>query len=233
METRLLKMFCAVAESGSLATAAREAHLTPSAISHAIKSLETELGCRLFERAGKKLLLNQAGEQLLAQVGPPLGALEAAAEALKRLGKWGQTRLRIGAAASACQHILPGVIRELKKSNTQLELQIESGDMPEMVELVRANKVDLALGVAPDSLAGLEARSIFRDELMFVCAPSHPWAAGRPITADGLRTQPLILYQRHSFTARLVEQFFPRHDIEPSTVMEIASVEAVKELVML
>ncbi|MBI3850238.1 MAG: LysR family transcriptional regulator [Verrucomicrobia bacterium] len=233
METRLLKMFCAVAESGSLVTAARKAHLTPSAISHAIKSLETELGCRLFERAGKKMLLNQAGEQLLAQVSPPLAALEAAAEALKRLGKWGQTRLRIGAAASACQHILPGVIREIKKSNAQLELQIESGDMPEMVELVRANKVDLALGVAPDSLAGLEARSIFRDELMFVCAPSHPWAAGRPITAEGLRTQPLILYQRHSFTARLVEEFFRRLDIVPSTVMEIASIEAIKELVKL
>jgi DNA-binding transcriptional LysR family regulator len=68
---------------------------------------------------------------------------------------------------------------------------------------------------------------------MFVCAPSHSWAAGRPITGDGLRTQPLILYQRHSLTARLVEDYFRRLDIVPSTVMEIASIEAIKELVKL
>ena len=70
-------------------------------------------------------------------------SLVAAGESLKRLGKWGQTRLRIGAAASACRHIFPRVIRELKKSYAQWQLQIESGETPEMVELVRANKVDL------------------------------------------------------------------------------------------
>ena len=146
MDTRLLKMFCAVAQSGSLVAAAAKLHLTPSAISHSLKSLETELGCRLFERAGRKMLLNQAGEQLLAQVQAPLAALEAAGEALKRLGKWGQTRLRIGTAASACQHFLPGVIRELKKLQPRLELLVKSGDIPEMMDLVRANTVDLALG---------------------------------------------------------------------------------------
>src|SRR6185369_14386035 len=149
MDTRLLKMFCAVADSASLVTAAARLHLTPSAISHGIKTLETELGCRLFERGGKKLLLNQAGEQLLAQVREPLAALDAAGEALKRLGQWGQTRLRLGASASSCQYLLPGVIRELKKSFAHLQLQIESGDTPEMVEQLRVNKLDLVLGVVP------------------------------------------------------------------------------------
>jgi DNA-binding transcriptional LysR family regulator len=233
METRLLKMFCAVAESGSLVTAAGKLHLTPSAISHGLKSLETELGCRLFERSGKKMLLNQAGEQLLTQVRPPLAALNAAAEALKQLGKWGKTRLRLGVAASACQHILPGVIRELKRAHPTLELQIESGDTPEMVDVVRANQLELALCIAPDNASGLEVRPVFRDELMFVFAPSHPWASGRTITRDELRTQPLILYQRSSYTARLANKFFRNLDIVPSTVMEIASIEAIKELVKL
>ena len=233
METRLLRMFCAVAESGSLAIAAGKLHLTPSAISHAIKSLEGQLGCRLFERAGKKMLLNQAGEQLLAQIRPPLAALEAAAESLKRLGKWGQTRLRIGASASICQYLLPGVIRELKKAHPQLELQVESGDAPELVELVRSNKIDLGIGVAPDTHTSLEVRPLFRDELMFVFAPSHPWAAGRPISRDELRMQPLILYQRSSLTARAVHDFFRSLELVPSAIMEIGSIEAIKELVKL
>ena len=233
METRLLKMFCAVADCGSLVKAAGRLHLTPSAISHGIKALEVELGCRLFERAGKKMLLNHAGEQLLAQIRPSLAALDAAAEAVKRLAKLGKTRLRLGASASVCQYILPGVIRELKKSNPNLEILLESGNTPEMLELVRANKVDLALGVAPESHSGLEARPIFKDELMLTFAPSHPWAAGRPIGREELRHQPIILTQRSSLTAQLINQFFRSLNIVPSTVMEIASVEAIKELVKL
>src|ERR1051326_4411607 len=113
MELRLLRIFCAVAEGRSLASAAEKIHLTPSAISHSLKSLETDLSCRLFERVGKRMVLNQAGEQLLSQIQGPLIALDSAAEGIRRLGKWGQSRLRIGASAAVCQHVLPNVIREL------------------------------------------------------------------------------------------------------------------------
>ena len=233
MDTRLLRMFCAVAENGGLAAAAAKLHLTPSAISHGIKALEGQLGCRLFERTGKKILLNQAGEQLLAQVRPPLAALQEAGESLKQLGKWGQARLRVGASASVCQHLLPSVIRELKKSHPQLDLQVESGDTPQLVEWLRSNKIHVGLGLALENGIELEARSLFRDELMFVFSPSHPWAAGKPISRDELRMQPLILYQRSSTTSRLVDGFFRSLDLVPSAVMEIGSIEAIKELVKL
>jgi DNA-binding transcriptional LysR family regulator len=233
METRLLRMFCAVAETGSLAPAAARLHLTPSALSHGLKSLETELGCRLFDRAGKKMVLNQAGEQFLGRIRPAMAALEEAAESVKRLGKWGQVRLRIAAAASICQHVLPGVIRELKRSLNRLELQLESGDTPEAVEMLQARKVDLAVVVAPENQTGLDVRPLFKDELMWVFAPSHPWAAGRPISSEELRKQPLILYQRSSATARLFDGYFKDIDVVPSTIMEIGNIEAIKELVRL
>src|SRR5664280_2594285 len=105
METRVLRVFCAVAESSNLVAAARKVHLTPSAISHSIKSLETDLGTQLFERVGKRMVLNHAGEQLLAQIQGPLAALDSAAEAVRHLGKWGQSRLRIGATHSACEPV--------------------------------------------------------------------------------------------------------------------------------
>lgn len=233
MDTRLLRMFCEVARLGSLVAASRGLHLTASALSHGLKSLEAQLGCRLFERTGKKLLLNQAGEQLLAQVQGPLAALDTAEESLKRLGKWGQTRLRIGGSVSACQLILPGVIRELKKSCPTVQLQVESGDTPEMVELLEQNKIDLALGITPENNGSLEIRPIFKDELLFAFAPSHPWATAHSIPREQMRTQPLILYQRSSLTAQLVDRYFRDLEIAPSTVMEIANTEAIKELVKL
>src|SRR5947207_3962773 len=116
MDTRLLRVFCAVAESGSLVVAAGKVHLTPSAISHSLKTLETDLGCRLFERVGKRMVLNQAGEQLLARIREPLATLDAIPDEIRRLAKWGETRFRIGAPAEACEHFLPRVISELTRT---------------------------------------------------------------------------------------------------------------------
>jgi LysR family transcriptional regulator, low CO2-responsive transcriptional regulator len=233
MDTRLLRVFSAVADSGSLVVAAGKVHLTPSAISHSLKSLETDLGCRLFERVGKRMVLNQAGEQLLSQVQGPLSALDSAAEAIKRLGKWGQTRLRIAASASACQHILPKVIRELKKNDGAIELRIESGDTPRALELLRGNKVDIALAIAPENSNGFEMRPIFRDELMFVFSSSHPWADGRALTRDEIRAQQFVIYQRSSVTAEVIDQHFRQLQIAPSVAMEVDSIGAIIELLKL
>jgi LysR family transcriptional regulator, low CO2-responsive transcriptional regulator len=231
METRLLRIFCAVAESRSLVAAADKVHLTPSAVSHSLKALETELGCRLFERVGKRMALNHAGEQLLAQIQEPLAALDTAAEGIKNLGKWGQSRLRVGASSSACEHILPRVIRELKRHHPSLQLHVESGDTARLLDLLHQHKVDLALSLTPANPTALAVRPAFKDELMFVFPPDHNWADGRPITLDEIRAQPFIAYQRSSLTAQLVEDYFRQLHITPGVIMEVASTAAILQLV--
>ena len=67
-----------------------------------MKALETDTGCRLLNKLGKKVVLTQAGEQLLHHASKVLQEMENARESLKRLGKWGQGRLRLGASTSAC-----------------------------------------------------------------------------------------------------------------------------------
>lgn len=226
-------MFSAVARHGSVAAAAQEVSLTPSALSHALRGLETEVGCRLFDRKGKRMVLNPAGEELLARVEEPMAALSVAADAVRNLGKWGQTRLRIGASATVCQILLPPVIRELKKLHPGLLLQVESGDMPELLEALRARRIDLAVGVTPEPTRGLELRPLFDDEMLLVFAPNHPWADGRPLTREDLRSQPIILYQRRSLTGGVVDDYFEQLGISPTAAMEIGSITAIKEMVKL
>lgn len=233
MELRVLRIFCAVARRGSVVAAAQEVNLTPSALSHALRGLESEVGCRLFDRKGKRMLLNPAGEELLARVESPMAELESAAEAVRNLGKWGQTRLRVGAAATICQTLLPPVMRELKKLHPGLHFQLESGDMPELLEGLRERRIDLAVGVAPEPVRGLEQRPLFEDELMLVFAPGHPWAEDRPVTKDELRSQPLIIYQRRSLTGSVLDEYFKQLGVSPSTIMEIGSITAIKEMVRL
>jgi DNA-binding transcriptional LysR family regulator len=179
------------------------------------------------------MVLNQAGDQLLVGIREPLHALEAAADGIKRLGQWGQSRLRIGASAAACQHILPGVIRQLKKTYPSLELHVASGDTSHILDLVRETKIDLALCIVPENSPGLELRPVFRDELMFVFAPVHEWANGRAITAANISSEQFICHHRASFTTGLLVNHLKQMNVTPSILMEVDSTSAIIEMVKL
>src|SRR5690348_9547492 len=127
LDSRRIRAFSVLARTGSFTQTARELHLTQSGISHSMKELERETGCRLLDRLGKKVVLTQAGEQLLHHVNKILQEMENAQRALAHLGKWGRGRLRLGASTTACQHIIPPVLREFKESFPDHAITIEPG----------------------------------------------------------------------------------------------------------
>src|ERR1041385_8301137 len=130
LDSRQVRAFCVLARTGSFTQAARELHLTQSGVSHSVKALERDVGCRLLDRLGKKVVLTQAGEQLLHHAQKIIQEMLGARASLEQLGKWGKGRLRLGASDTACQHILPGVLREFKDSFPQCAIGIEPGDTP-------------------------------------------------------------------------------------------------------
>src|SRR6476620_9104699 len=119
LDSRQLRAFHTLARTGSFTRAAKELFLSQSAVSHAMKALEQEVGCRLLDRVGKKVALTQAGEQLLHHAEKILNEMQLARTALEHLGKWGQARLRIGASSTACRYILPPVLSEFKNDYPQ------------------------------------------------------------------------------------------------------------------
>ncbi len=232
METRWLKVFQAVARHGGLPGAALELHLTPSALSHCLKALETDLGCRLFERSGRRMILNQAGEQLLAGIEEPLRKLADTATRLRGIGRWGQGRLRIGVSASLGDTLMPRVLGELRREFAKLHVMVESGDMPELAGRIRDRQIDLAVGVGLDPEPGLEFRPVFEDELLLVLSPAHPWSDGRTLSKADLRKEPMIAYRRGSNTARLVDRYLRGMGVAPMVAMEVGHVRAIAESVL-
>jgi DNA-binding transcriptional LysR family regulator len=87
LDSRKLLAFTTLARVGSFTHAARELHLTQSAVSHAIKSLEQDLECRLFDRLGRHVGLTAAGRQLLEHADKILNEMKTAREDLMALGK--------------------------------------------------------------------------------------------------------------------------------------------------
>jgi DNA-binding transcriptional LysR family regulator len=225
-----LLAFAALARLGSFTQAAQELFLTQSAVSHAIKALEGQAGCRLFERTGRRVTLTQAGEQLQRHVEKILAEMKVACAGLAELSRWGHGRLRLGASTTACQYILPSVLREFKQSFPRCVISIEPGDHGRQMELLMQNRIDLALMLEPAAQKELTFVPLFEDEMRFLLAPVHPWVkAGRAQRAS-FEEQTLILYNQTSYTFRLVKEYFHTEGLPLANFLELGSMEAIKEL---
>jgi LysR family transcriptional regulator, low CO2-responsive transcriptional regulator len=231
IDSRQLLAFATLARLGSFTGAAKELFLTQSAVSHAIKALETELGVRLFDRLGKKAHLTQAGEQLLQHADRILVEMDQARQGLEQLQNWGHGRLRVGASSTACQYLLPNVLREFRQSFPTCTVKIQPGDGPALVEALRANQIDLAILLRPMGREELEFHDLFMDEMQFLVSPLHPWAQKGYVPRSTLHQETFILYSKTSYTFQLVSDYFAREGVTLQQFMELGNIEAIKELV--
>ncbi|HEX8372600.1 MAG TPA: LysR family transcriptional regulator [Chthoniobacterales bacterium] len=233
IDSKQLRAFASLAKTGSFTQTARELEVTQSAISHAIKALEEDLHCRLLDRVGKTVVLNQAGEQFLARAEKILKEMAEARSDLGKLGKWGTSRLRIGASTTACQYIIPTVLREFKESFPHCSITIQVGDTPENIEALRMHQIDLAVNLEPRRNELLEFRELFMDELKFLVSPMHPWALSGKADRSQIAVQNYIFYSKKSYTFEIIEWFFREEGISLHSLLELGNMEAIKELVKL
>lgn len=233
IDSRQLRAFASLAQTTSFTATARELHLSQSAISHSMKALEEAMGCRLLDRLGKTVVLTEAGEALLVRAQRVLEEMAAAREELHRLSKWGQSRIRIGASSTACQYVLPPVLREFQKQFPRCAISIEPEDTPEAIELLRTHRIDLAVNLEPRRDDTLNFRPLFTDELQFVISPEHAWAKAGKVTRDEIGAENYILYGKTSYTFQMIEAYFREEQISLRSMLDLGSMEAIKELVKL
>ncbi|WP_221030893.1 LysR family transcriptional regulator [Actomonas aquatica] len=233
IDSRQLLAFSTLARHGSFTSAAKELFLTQSAVSHAIKALETDLGVKVFDRVGKKAHLTLAGERLLTHADRILREMQDARSGIEELCNWGQSRLRVGASTTACQYLLPGVLREFKQSFPECVIRIEPGDSPLMGEALRANNIDLALMLRPPSREDVEFRAIFTDELELYVAANHRWATKPKAvpSAEERSSETYVLYDKSTYTYGMVTDYLRGEGVTLQNPIEMGSMEAAKELV--
>lgn len=233
IDSRQLRAFAALADTGSFTKTGKQLFLSQSAVSHSMKALEQDLGCRLFDRVGKKVALTQSGEQLLVHAGKILREMDVARDSLRKLGKWGQGRLRIGAGATTCQHVLPSVLRGFKERFPHYEISLLPGDSSEATELLRQRKVDLVLTLEPKGEEQFDFLSLFDDELVFLVSPTHLWGEQGRVTREEIPKQQYVLYDKKSLTFKMINDYFLGEGIALDSVIELGSMEAIKELAKL
>jgi DNA-binding transcriptional LysR family regulator len=231
IDSRQLLSFATVARTRSFTEAGKELSLSQSAISHAVKALEGEMGQRLLDRNGKKLQITPAGEHLLHYAEKILGDMSVARSSLDQRMRWGASRLRVGTSGPFCACVLPGILRSFLKQFPGWSVNVKTGDTRQCVDWVDQNTVDVAVVVAPSRAEAVQLTPLFTDEVMWIVAPGHPWAQpGGPAGADP-GAQNFICSSAASYTSQLLEKFFERDGVRLKCVLEVGSLEAIKEMV--
>ena len=233
IDSRQLYIFNALAATGSFTKAARKLFMTQSGVSHAIKALETDLGCTLIRRHGRTISLTEAGEHLREEAFTILQLMFALRAELEDADRWGKGggRLRLAASPKTCHFLLPGVLKEFQESFPQCRLEVMNAYTPEALEILRQGKADLAITLLPLKEEGFEHIPLFTDELKLIVPPGHPWAAHGTIEPAEIYSQHFILPNSNSYSIRMIRDYFKRAGLRMSSSVEMGNVEATKALI--
>jgi DNA-binding transcriptional LysR family regulator len=225
-----LRAFADVIELGSFSAAAERLNLTQPAVSQQVKQLERRFALKLIERVGRKVTPTPAGIELMAHARRLEAVMAGALDAMARHATGALGRVRIGTGATACIHLLPPVLRDLRGRLPSLEIAVSTGNTAHILKLLEDNALDVGLVTLPARGRALSITPVLEDEFVAIASPDAP-PLPRRVTPAVLAARPLVLYESGAQTRRIVDQWFGRRSSSFKPVMELGSVEAIKELV--
>jgi DNA-binding transcriptional LysR family regulator len=217
-----LETLLAVARTGSVGAAARQRHITSSAVSQQIKRIETHFGMKLFERAGRGVRLTAAGEAALPVVRELWISAEAAFGQLAELAGHPATTLRVAASDYLGKGLLAPVLRDLLDEEPPVRFEIVTTHSRESVRLVAAGDVDLAVVTGQDTPRGLEDRHLFDQPFLWV--GPRPKRGNRMPLAERLRREPVLRLAAESRGRALLDQYLADERIRPVSTIDVPSV---------
>jgi DNA-binding transcriptional LysR family regulator len=230
---RQLQIFCCVAERGSTTGAAEAIALSQSATSAAVNELERLLGLSLFDRVGKRLLLNDNGRSLL----PQARSLLDGAAAIQRWANEGESpfgALRIGASTTIGNYLLPRILAGFRRDlpltvESTWDVHVRIANSAAIVAAVAAFELDFGLIEGPCQDPNLDVRPWLEDELVVVAAAGDPIlpARGR-VSLNALGEATWLLRETGSGTREIVNQLLIPHLHQLKSGIEFGDSEAIK-----
>jgi len=217
-----LETLLAVARTGSVAAAARQRHITSSAVSQQIRRLETHFGIKLFERAGRGVRLTATGETALPVVRELWGGAEAAFGQLAALAGRPAVTLRVAVSDYLGKGLLAPVLRDLLDEEPPVRFEIITTHSRAGVRLVVGGDVDLAVVTGQEIPRGLEDQHLFDQPFVWV-GPRRGRRARAPLT-ERLRREPVLRLGGESRGRALLDEYLAEHRIRPVSTIDVPSV---------
>lgn len=232
MELRQLTTFRTIAQAGSFSRAATALNYAQSTVSAQIQSLEEELGVSLFDRLGKTVVLTDAGQTLLGYAEKILNLADEARTTVAS-GDVLTGSLTISAAETLCAYRMPAILREFRQRYPQVEVTLRLNPEGNLEQALRDGAMDVAFIMGePFQASNLTVRSLATEPLLILAPPDHSLAAAETVSFADLQDEPVILTERTCLYRRMFLRALRTAGVQPATIMEFHSIEAIKQSVM-
>ncbi len=161
------QVFKTVADQGSFRKAADILGLTPSAVSHAIASMENELGFSLLNRSKAGVTLTNYGEHLLPYVNAVLNSEESLQQAIAEFNGLKQGKVKVGCFSSVCTNWMPDILHSFQKEFPDIRIEVFEGTYDDVVYWIKNGMVDLGF-LSVSSAGDIPIEPLYRDPLLCI-----------------------------------------------------------------
>jgi DNA-binding transcriptional LysR family regulator len=231
MDIHQLRVFQAAARGGGFTRAGEQLHVAQSTVSQHIKLLERELGCALFLRTGKRVVVTDAGNVLLQYAERIFRELKNAEMALREMNEVRRGIVRLGVGPTTLTYRLPSVLRGYIRRFPQIELIVLAGNTEYLLDAIKSHNLDLAVVMSTVQHPNLTSRPLGREELVVVLNRKHPLASRRTLEPSQLSSLRFILYEKKTAMQNLIDRYFESLGVVPRIAMEVENNEAIKSMV--
>lgn len=200
---RQIRYFVAVADSFSVSRAAAELHISQSAVTSAIRELETELGAALFERNPRGVTLTAQGHQFLLHARRILGAMTEAGQSLKAVAQQDQGQLTIGVTTLVAGYYLSEAIGRFRRAFPAVRIEVKEDEQPFLEHQIVNGEVDVGILMTNRTIRqeAFDTELLTRSPLRVWLAANHPLCTESTLSLKALGEEPMI-----SLTADQLDQ---------------------------
>jgi DNA-binding transcriptional LysR family regulator len=232
VELRQLEYFLAVAEERHFTRAAARMHVAQSGLSASIRSLERELGARLFVRNTRSVELTDEGRALVTEARHTLAGVAAAKDAVAAVQGLLRGTLAVGTMQCLGAIDLPAILARFHASHPGVEVRLRQGSSTDLIERVRTGDLDLAFVSAPlDGVAGVTLTPVAEESMVLACGPTHPLRDRDAVDLRELRDEAFVDFYPGWVTRDVVDQAMAAERVERRVAFEVNDVHSLLDLV--
>lgn len=231
VELSNLRVFIVAAEELNFSRAAKQLHMSQSAVSQNIQAMERAYNTELFIRGGRSVELSEAGHTILPMVRDILLAARLLEDELQDINNQIGGELLIGCSTSAGRYLLPILLSEFQRSYPAVQPRVNVMSRELVVEGLIDRIIPLGIASREIEYRDIELAPFFDDRIILIVPPEHPWAIHGQAQPSDLPNQPYVDCDKTSGTHETVMQGLKRHQItydHLNVVMELGSMEAVE-----
>lgn len=225
------KIFYYVARYQNITAASRALFLTQPTVSHAIQTLENALGCRLFVRTKKGVILTPEARLLYEHVAPACEHIFMGEEALSRQLSMSEGLLRIGASETTLHHYLLPYLEQFKAQYPHIRLKISNSTTPAAITALKNGMVDFAVVISPKQEEQLTVRPVSDFPDIFIAGAHFSHLKGMRLHIKDLTGYPLVCMEKGTSTRGYLESLFLKHHCELVPDIELATTDLITPMV--